>query len=287
MEFVSPAWAIALALAWAGATDPGPSRILIAPDTPQATEAWIYRGATDGPALVLEGCIHGNERSGAYALEDLVPRLRVDSGTVLLIPRMHAPACAANRRFIEEDLNRVFPGDPAGATMEKRLAASLYSVIKEVSPRLVLTFHEARSLKPPKERSDGSKGIGSQTICTGILPYPEGLLDVVRRTNERIARADLHFAPIHYPVDGSSSEVFVAELGCEAYCVELWNRLPMDARRELATDVALAAMESLGISYRVVDPAAEPRSLGQLLRRAAPGEHVERPAPVVEEPAAR
>lgn len=258
-------WAIAFTLAWLGIVDPGPTRVDIARGTLYATEAWVYRGTAEGATLLLEGCIHGNERSGALALDALAPRLRVDSGTVVLIPRMHALACERNRRFVEEDLNRVFPGDFAGTTLEHKLAAALFGLVSEVRPRLVLTFHEARTLRPPRDRSDGSSGIGAQTICTGILPYPAGLLDVVRRTNERITKKDWYFSPFYYPIGGSSSEVFVETLGAEAYCVELWNRLPMATRCELATDVAVAAMESLGIAYRLVDPSSEVLDLTQVL----------------------
>ena len=74
----------------------------------------------DGPTLGICGLIHGNEVAGAYIACDLARKLRemAFKGRVSILPIANPQGFAENERFTTIDrvnLNRVFPGDPAGS----------------------------------------------------------------------------------------------------------------------------------------------------------------------------
>ncbi len=93
------------------------------------------------PELAVVACLHGNELCGKTAIERVL-----DENPVLEQPVRFAlaneEAIAANRRFIDEDLNRAFPGDSDGTTHESRLAARLLPKLRDCG---VLDLHSTRS----------------------------------------------------------------------------------------------------------------------------------------------
>ena len=86
-------------------------------------------GEEDGPLIGISASIHGNENCGSQAILDLYRRLKDMRlrGTIRLLPVVNARAMVVNARFSpidQRDLNREFPGDPAG-TFSQQLAAAL------------------------------------------------------------------------------------------------------------------------------------------------------------------
>jgi Predicted deacylase len=74
----------------------------------------------DGPTVLMMAGIHGDEYEGQIALARLAAELTPDSirGRVILMPMANPPAALAGRRVSPIDggnLNRSFPGNPAGA----------------------------------------------------------------------------------------------------------------------------------------------------------------------------
>ncbi|MGB5238453.1 MAG: succinylglutamate desuccinylase/aspartoacylase family protein [Flavobacteriaceae bacterium] len=69
------------------------------------------KGQTEGPTLIFFGGIHGNEPSGVQALEkvfaELGPIQEQLKGNIIGI-RGNIPALAQQRRFLENDLNRIW-----------------------------------------------------------------------------------------------------------------------------------------------------------------------------------
>ena len=69
------------------------------------------KGKTKGPTLVFFGGIHGNEPSGVIALEEVLAKLNNHKdqikGNIYGI-RGNIPALAKERRFLENDLNRIW-----------------------------------------------------------------------------------------------------------------------------------------------------------------------------------
>jgi len=99
----------------------------------------IRNGA--GPSVLLMGGTHGDEYEGELSLAKLIRRLdpaRI-KGSVTILPMANAPAVMAAKRCSPLDggnLNRAFPGDPAGSPTA-RLAHFLE---KELFPRHDVVF---------------------------------------------------------------------------------------------------------------------------------------------------
>jgi N2-acetyl-L-2,4-diaminobutanoate deacetylase len=77
-----------------------------------------------GPTVLLTGGNHGDEYEGPIALFDLAASINADdiSGRVIIVPGMNYPAFRNASRTSPIDrgnLNRLFPGNPAGTVTEK------------------------------------------------------------------------------------------------------------------------------------------------------------------------
>ncbi len=102
----------------------------------------------DDPVAAIIGGVHGDEPSGVRAVESILHEidagmLTLDRGGRFIIA--HPGAIAANRRFIEVDMNRSFPGDPSGA-LEQRIAVAVCDAVANVP---TLALHATRSSGTP------------------------------------------------------------------------------------------------------------------------------------------
>ncbi len=107
---------------------PGPQfgHIRVPHSSHESAYGWIaipiaVLGSGDGPSVLLTAGNHGDEYEGQIALLKLMRELAPASvrGRVIIVPRLNLPAAAAGRRTSPIDdgnLNRLFPGDPQGAT---------------------------------------------------------------------------------------------------------------------------------------------------------------------------
>ncbi|MCC3304288.1 N(2)-acetyl-L-2,4-diaminobutanoate deacetylase DoeB [Sneathiella sp. HT1-7] len=78
----------------------------------------------DGPTVLLTGGNHGDEYEGPVALFDLARTIKSEDiiGRVIMVPGMNYPAFRGASRTSPIDkgnMNRVFPGNPAGTVTEK------------------------------------------------------------------------------------------------------------------------------------------------------------------------
>jgi len=104
-------------------------------------------GPEGKPEVAAVGAIHGDEPCGARAIERFVaegPTDRLRRPVRLVVANERA--LAAGERFVDADLNRVFPGDPDGVAHERRLAARL---LAELGDAFVLGFHSTVSSAEP------------------------------------------------------------------------------------------------------------------------------------------
>ena len=80
--------------------------------------------AGDGPHLTVVAGVHGGEYTGMAALLRLIGQLDIErlSGTLTVVPVLNQPAFWARSPFVVpadgKNLNRCFPGDPAGSYTE-------------------------------------------------------------------------------------------------------------------------------------------------------------------------
>ena len=92
------------------------------------------------PFLSIVACQHGDEPFGLEIIHALASRLNEFPGLVLIVA--NEEALAMNRRGIDGDLNRSFPGDPSG-NHEERLAHQLIARIRPSD--FVLDIHTSVS----------------------------------------------------------------------------------------------------------------------------------------------
>lgn len=96
---------------------------------------------TGEPEVAVVGGIHGDEPCGFRAVERLIADdLTVERPVALVIANEEARA--AEQRYLDTDLNRSFPGDPASEAHETRLAAELTEQLEGCS---ILSLHSTQS----------------------------------------------------------------------------------------------------------------------------------------------
>lgn len=78
----------------------------------------VVRGRRDGPCLFVTAGVHGDELNGVEIVRRLLYEGRYEglSGTLLLVPIVNRFGFLSHSRYLPDrrDLNRCFPGDPAG-----------------------------------------------------------------------------------------------------------------------------------------------------------------------------
>ncbi len=105
----------------------------------------IHQLGEGQPELAVVAGIHGDEPCGVRAVERLIDDDPEVERPVKLIVA-NEEALEAGERFLEEDLNRAFPGDPDGDTHESRLA---HELAREVQGCTVLALHSTQSYAEP------------------------------------------------------------------------------------------------------------------------------------------
>jgi predicted deacylase len=89
-------------------------------------------GQKDGPTLLLNAAVHGNEVVGVEVVRTIVDEIDPNklSGNLLAVPIVNPMAFNSGLRwdpYDNVDMNRIFPGDPEG-TMTERIANCFFSV---------------------------------------------------------------------------------------------------------------------------------------------------------------
>ncbi len=207
----------------------------------------VFDAPVAGPTAIVQAGIHGDEIAGVHALCELLEEgLRPDRGRLIVIPVMNPPAYRARTRAAPAglDLNRCFPGDASARERERRLARRFMDLVLDERPALVATLHEsAKRYHPEVAASFG------QTLVYGVLPMPAAVGRVVERMNGALAHPYELWAPHHYPVSTSSTEVIVDAVGCLGVCVETWSGF--DEPRRVA--MQRAVVEHLLVEVGVLD----------------------------------
>ncbi|MCO8243062.1 succinylglutamate desuccinylase/aspartoacylase family protein [Haladaptatus sp. AB643] len=151
------------------------------------------------PDLAVVACLHGNERCGKTAVERVLAEKPSFSRAVRFV-LANEEAIAEDVRFIDEDLNRAFPGDSNGKTHESRLAAEL---LPELDGCGVLDLHSTESQPEPfalvtrlndrTKRLARATGVGRVVdisyLAGGLIDYVDGVaVECGYRGSERAER---------------------------------------------------------------------------------------------------
>lgn len=106
--------------------------------TPATIQKQLTRG--EYPRVYINACTHGNERVGYKILKELQGLVLVKGTLVLGVANTRA--FKANKRFIDQDLNRSFPGKIDG-NHEERLATQIMSAVRAAD--IVIDIHSTES----------------------------------------------------------------------------------------------------------------------------------------------
>jgi predicted deacylase len=93
------------------------------------------------PSIAVVGSIHGDEPCGPRAVEALLHENPPVERPVKLVV-VNEAAISRNLRYVDEDLNRAFPGDPEADTHEGRLA---HELLQELRGCTVFSLHSTQS----------------------------------------------------------------------------------------------------------------------------------------------
>ena len=112
------------------------------------------------PEVAVVGAIHGDEPCGSVAVESLADaNLAVERPVKLIVANERA--LEAGDRYVDEDLNRAFPGGPDADTHEGRLAHELLGELRGCE---ILSLHSTRSYAAPFALVDEMDG-HARSVC--------------------------------------------------------------------------------------------------------------------------
>ena len=100
-------------------------------------DVYVVQGNISGPTVALFAGVHGNERAGIYALQELQKSLQVAKGTVYLV-YANPPAIEKNVRMCGKNLNRCFMPDNSGTSYEDKRARQLMKLLDQCDALLDL-----------------------------------------------------------------------------------------------------------------------------------------------------
>lgn len=141
------------------------SRILSVSLRPHQTPLDVSVHGPGEPEISVIGGIHGDETGGVRAVRRLrEANLDLQQGVAFILA--NPAAIEAGQRYLDSDLNRVFPGDPNG-DREQRLAAHLCDLVTDMT---TLSVHGTRSRPTPFALIDRSQP--EQFDLAAGLPVP-------------------------------------------------------------------------------------------------------------------
>ncbi|MFB6118602.1 succinylglutamate desuccinylase/aspartoacylase family protein [Halosegnis sp.] len=135
------------------------------------------------PEIAVVGSIHGDEPCGARAIDRLVAEAPEVCRPVKLIVANEA-ALDQNSRYVEEDLNRAFPGDPDADTHEGRLAHELAAELRGCT---VFSMHSTQSYAAPFALVDTL-----DALAEAVVPHltVEALVETAKFSKGRLIQTE-------------------------------------------------------------------------------------------------
>ncbi|MGE0227909.1 MAG: succinylglutamate desuccinylase/aspartoacylase family protein [Dehalococcoidia bacterium] len=161
---------------------------LLLSGTPWETTLVAAHSGRPGSAVMFLGGVHGNEPGGWLAAEELAS-WQPSAGSILVIPRANIVATRAFERTLPElgDLNRLYPGSPAGILPMERMAAAVIEVAREFGVDLLIDMHESWGFFA--ERVQNGTAFLGQTVTSSSGPEFETIAPAL------IARANANIPP--------------------------------------------------------------------------------------------
>ncbi|MDO8650456.1 MAG: succinylglutamate desuccinylase/aspartoacylase family protein [Candidatus Berkelbacteria bacterium] len=86
------------------------------------------KGSKPGATLAIFAGIHGNEKAGVIALEQVVSEIKIEAGKAYFV-FANPPAIKADVRFVKKNLNRLFLSTNKGRSWEDKRARELMQLL--------------------------------------------------------------------------------------------------------------------------------------------------------------
>lgn len=170
-------------------------------------EIHTIKGAKKGPVLLVVGGIHGDEPSGPKAV-DLFKDVKVEEGTLILVPRANVRALSRNKRYLNRDMNRMFGEKTCSRCYELGPVKELKKLIS--SADMFLNLHEGTGffLKDPKKYG--------QSIVVDDASLMPAAAYVVQELNKSINDKELKFG-LNFQDTSSNKTKFPEQKGSATY----------------------------------------------------------------------
>ncbi|RMH26091.1 MAG: succinate dehydrogenase [Planctomycetota bacterium] len=150
------------------------------------TPVRVVRARRPGPRLLITAAVHGDELNGLGIVRELMfdENLRPSAGTLMCVPVVNMPAVESQSRYVPDrrDLNRSFPGSPAGS-MAARIAHTIFhGVVRQADFCVDLHTAAVQRTNYPNVRADlrnpGARRLATAFGCELIVSGkgPEGSL---------------------------------------------------------------------------------------------------------------
>lgn len=183
----------------------------------------VLRGQEDGPVIYIVAGVHGDEQAG-WRAGNLLKETGLTAGTLYILSPANSYGAQNDQRTTKSgrDLNRSFPGDPAGWDAQK-LAAAIYADIEEKQPDLVLDLHEARAQQGQRD------ALGNSVIAQSLDGVGDLVLDLLLKSEA----GSLCSGPITLygsPPEGSLNQTVTLRLGIPVLTVETYREEPLAQR---------------------------------------------------------
>lgn len=200
------------------------------------TEYYVWDTGVDGPTIMVVAGLHGDEPAAVDAANDLVQKAQTLKGRVVILPRAHAEAVAAGKRYFSTDLNREFPKTDTEAAGSK-LAADIWGLVKTYKPDWLVDLHDEYSTKS-----------GQMVVYTKSQEDAAwAATSVVNVLNEKIEQTEAKFAPMASAVPGSLARSAADLLGVRTLLVETRQQFLHEARRDQLVTATLHLLTHLGM----------------------------------------
>ena len=110
-----------------------------------------FQAPNTWPNILIFWAIHGNEPCWTLAIKKVIQQLRnnqiiLHKGSVTFVPIANKPAYELNKRYIDQDLNRIIWKYTSPTTVEQSISQELISLIEECD--ILLDIHSTTESSP-------------------------------------------------------------------------------------------------------------------------------------------
>jgi predicted deacylase len=217
--------------------------------TKYQTPIFKFDSRKEGPTILILGGTHGNEPAGfetAYRLLAQFSTTPIQAGKIFVVPEANRVAVShKNRRisvpegidFERGNLNRCYPGDPAGLPMERE-AYQITEFIRSQNVDLFIDLHESPKFHLESRDVKGNYyGLGQTLIYTPNEEATWLAMLVADELNSRISEKMKQFSLVEHPIESSAAWSAGKHFNIPAFTVETCKKLPIEERIQYQLEI--------------------------------------------------